>query len=112
MTDVPPDFDWPAPWRPLPFPDGRPDRVASIEAELEREVPPGHVLYGLRCRAVAYNTDDSDDFVFVTDRADVQVAYVHLTWRPEHDPKWPYTVAYPGWDALRLACQERDEGRG
>jgi hypothetical protein len=112
MIDMPEGFDWPAPWKPFPLPDGwlgRVGRVSSAEAELKREICPGHVLYGRTCRAVAYNPRHGDEFLFVTDDQHNPIAFVHLTWQTERDPKWPYTVTYSGWDALRLTWSESHE---
>jgi hypothetical protein len=103
MTDVPDDFAWPPPWRPLPFPPNWLGKVPSVETELQREVPPRHLLNGRTCRVVAYNPDHSDEFLFITDAPNAPIAFVHLTWQAERDPMWPYTVAYPGWEAFRLA---------
>lgn len=106
MLDVPENFEWPPPWKQLPVPDGwlgRVGRVSSAEEELNRELGPGHVLQGRTCRAVAYNPKHPDEFLFVTDDPLNPIAFVHLTWQTERDPKWPYTVVYPGWEAFRVA---------
>ncbi len=76
---------------------------------MHREVPPGHVLHGETCRAVAYNPEHSDEFLFVTDNPNTPIAFVHLTWQIERDPAWPYTIVYPGWEAFRLAWLNPEE---
>jgi hypothetical protein len=103
MIDVPDDFLWPAAWKPLPLPDGWLGLVRSAEAELQSEVCPGHCLYRVACRAVAFNADDVNEFLFVTDNATAPLAFVHLTFRAESDPFWPYTVVYSGGEAFRAA---------
>lgn len=64
--------------------DGEP-----LARELAREMPPGHVLHGRRLRAVARRVDD-DDVAFEVEGAGLCV--VHLTWRVETDPGWPWTT--------------------
>lgn len=103
MTDVPNGFEWPAPWKPLPLPAGWLGLVRSAEAELQSEVCPGHRLYRVECRTVAFNADDVNEFLFATDDPAAPVAFVHLTFQAETDPRWPYTVTYAGWEAFRAA---------
>lgn len=103
MVEVPDDFDWPAGWRPLPLPDGWLGQAGSAEAELEREVSSGHPLFGMTCRAVGFHADDPNEFLFATDSPAAPLAFVHLTWKAERDPTWPYTISYPGWEAFRDA---------
>src|SRR5688572_24765770 len=67
MIEVPDDFLWPALWKPLPLPEGWLGLVRSAEAELQREVGPGHPLFGAACRDIAYNANDVNEFLFVTD---------------------------------------------
>jgi putative acetyltransferase len=103
MTEVPEGFTWPLPWKPVPVPDGSLGLVKSAEAELQSEVCRGHPLYRVTCRAVAFNSDDVNEFLFVTDNPDMTLAFVHLTFRAETDPEWPYTIGYAGWDAFKAA---------
>ena len=103
MGKAPNGFDWPAGWKPLPLPDGWVGLAGSAEAELAREVCSGHELHGAACHAVGFNGDDPSEFLFVTDRPVAPLAFVHLTWRPECDPGWPFTEVYPGWEAFRVA---------
>ena len=57
-----------------------PVNANALEAQLEREVPPGHVLFGRRMQAVA-RRQDCDDVLFVSiDVTPTIVAVVHLTW--------------------------------
>lgn len=109
MIEAPEGFCWPAYWKPLPAPIGWLGQIESIEAELRREVPAGHVLHGAACRAVAYNAADVNEFLFVTDRPDVPIAFVHLTFQVERSPKWPYTVVYPDWEAFRAEWHVTEE---
>jgi hypothetical protein len=71
-----------------------------MEAELSREVSRGHALHGLRTRAVA-RAEHCDDVAFEVEGAGLFV--VHLTWRPETDPRWPHAI-------LVDALPESDDG--
>lgn len=82
--------------------------VESIETELQSEVCPGHLLYRVKCRAVAFNADDTNEFLFVTDNPTVPLAFVHLTYKAETDPVWPYTIPYHGWEVFWMAWQNSD----
>jgi hypothetical protein len=105
---VPDGFLWPQRWKPYPLPDTWLGKVASAEAELQSEVCPGHPLYRVGCRAVAWNAADPNEFMFVTSNPALPLAFVHLTWKAEHDPGWPYTVGYAGWDEFRSAWLGED----
>ncbi|WP_315719605.1 MULTISPECIES: hypothetical protein [unclassified Bradyrhizobium] len=74
----------------------------TLEAELAREIAPGHALAHLPGSIVA-KRDDCDD-VLVTLR-DGRVAVVHLTWSGgrEADPRRPTTVFYDSLDDWRLS---------
>jgi hypothetical protein len=105
MVEVPDNFSWPEPWKPLPLPEGWLGLVRSAEVELQSEICPGHLLYGQACRVVAFNSDDVNEFLFVTGNSAAPLAFVHLTFRAESDPKWPYTVCYDGWESFSKAWQ-------
>ena len=64
------------------------EEASSLESELRRELPEGHVLCGRRCSAFA-TSDERDDVVFELE--DGTFALVHLTWKQETDPTWPFT---------------------
>jgi hypothetical protein len=74
----------PPPWTAVP-----PEAARQLEAELAREVGPGHSLWGRRATALARRTDH-DDVVFAID-GESRVAVVHLTYagRRESSPDWP-----------------------
>jgi hypothetical protein len=72
--------------------------AAAVEcAELRREVGPGHVLHGVRCRLVA-TTPACDDRVYeLIDSG--HVALVHMTWSaPCPDPRVPWTTLWRSLD--------------
>jgi hypothetical protein len=99
---------WPRPWKPLPFPSGWLGQVESLEAELRSELCSGHPLFQLSCRVIGWNAEDPNEFLFATDDPKIPIAFVHLTWKTEQDPNWPYTVGYPCWDAFRSAWATED----
>jgi hypothetical protein len=68
-------MDWIEPWQLL----DQAAHVASFEAELNREVSPGHPLYGLCLRAVG-RRPDRDDALFAIEDGSGRVAQVNLTW--------------------------------
>lgn len=61
------------------------------ETELQREVCPQHILYGIRPTAVGRRWR-RDDVLF--ELPDGRFAQVHLTRRFEANPHWPDTQIY------------------
>ena len=100
---------WPEPWQPLPLPNRWLGLVKSLEVELQAEVCPAHPLHRVECRPVGWNSEDPNEFLFATARPGMPLAFVHLTWKPENDPAWPYTVGYPTWEAFRTAWETKEE---
>ena len=80
------DLKWLDPWRPT---------APGLEAELSREVGPGHVLAGRRAVAVGRRMDN-DDVLFHPPDGPALLAVVHLTWtgQRERRPEWPQTELY------------------
>lgn len=77
------------PWHRVSSPE-------SLEAELARELVPGHRLHGRSgLRAVA-RRGDCDDVLFV---GDTLAAVVHLTWSKETDPTFPDAEIYPSLES-------------
>jgi len=82
------------PWEQLP-----PDRAAAFEAELQRELSPGHPLHGVTLAALACS-HRADDVLFRLD--DERVADVHLTLsRKTERPPWPSHDIYASLDVWR-----------
>ena len=121
MFQLPGNFEWLPPWGPLHSEDdalqfGR--FQAEIESgetiatrlvdELRREMPDGHQLASCRLRAIGQCHSDPNEFLFATDDPGRPLAVVHLTWREETDPTWPYTVCY--LDTDDWIAQMRREG--
>jgi hypothetical protein len=83
--------------------------AGGLEAELRREVGPGHVLYGLRAVSIARRVDD-DEILFHVPRCHLPFAVVHLsgTRRTDADSIWPETVLYRSLDDWSARCMEPD----
>jgi hypothetical protein len=84
MTITSYDFekvDWLDPW----YYSG-----SGLESELIQEVATGHPLFQVKAVAVG-RRKDNDDVLFLLPDHDPPLAVVHLTWRHENNPKWPYT---------------------
>jgi hypothetical protein len=100
-ADQPPVECWLAPWQAISPPDGAP-----LEAELRKELSPGHPLFGLSFSAIGRRSDQ-DDVLVVVHGDPERLAVAHLTWRsaPESDPQWPNTEFFDGerdWTARRM----------
>src|SRR4051812_3532427 len=82
---------------------------AGLEAELQREMAPGHPLFGKPVR-VAARRRDCDDALF-TIVGTSTVAMVHLTWsgRPE-GAAYPWTELYDSFEVWRLFIEAQEPG--
>lgn len=80
---------------------------AALVAELQRELAPGHPLYGSSTRAIA-RRGDNDDVLFTLENG--QVAVVHLVWsgHAEQPPSWPWAVTYRDLEQWLSECMRRD----
>jgi hypothetical protein len=78
------------PWRSI-----EDSQTQQLNAELQCELSPGHLLFGERVCAVG-RRQDRDDILFRFGEAPERYAVVHLTWRgkQEQSPKWPATVVF------------------
>ena len=86
------------PWRAVASDDER------LAAELQREVGPGHVLFGKNVRVIARRFD-RDDVLCEVEGTVPSFAVVHLTWtgKRDLDPGFPRTTLYRSladWEAL------------
>jgi hypothetical protein len=70
--------------------------AGSLELELVREVSQGHPLYGKKTTAIGGLRNCPNDFLYSLD--DGPYAWVHLTWRREHDARFPRCELYADWD--------------
>ena len=83
-------MEWPHPFSPLEHPADK----AAFEAELRREVKPGHPLFGAPVAAIARRYDQ-DDVLFELLDGSCRVAEVHLTWAGDREsPPWPGTALF------------------
>jgi len=93
---------WPAPWAPITDEARalafgrlqRPELAATVVEELRREICPDHPLFGVECRVLAWHTGNQREFLLETDRADMPLVLVHLTWSVESQPHWPFIIPY------------------
>ncbi len=92
--DDPPRFRYP--WKRLR------GTAPALDAELQKEVAPGHPLFGCEATAVA-KAVDSDAVLFAVSLPDTPWAIVHLTWRgqPETNPAWPHVELLSSLAAIR-----------
>jgi hypothetical protein len=91
-------MDWLEPWGAVARPIS-----TGLEAELEKEVVPGHPLYGHRVAAVGRRFDRDEVLYFIKDGA-YPLAVVHLLWREKvegEDSLWPWTVFYSSMEEWR-----------
>jgi hypothetical protein len=91
---------WLEPWRPA---------SSGLEAELEREINPQHLLFGRKAISVG-RRDDRDDVLFLLPDNPDPLAVVHLTWtgKRETNPKWPHTTFYSSLDDWMERCMKAD----
>jgi hypothetical protein len=78
---------------PINWSQLNPADANPLEAELKRELSPGHPLFGRNLRAIA-RRDGYDDVLFTPTGDLTPVYWVHLTWAAETDPAWPWTEQY------------------
>jgi hypothetical protein len=74
-------------------------QVQALDAELQRELSPEHLLFGQPVSAVARRRD-CDDVLFRFGRSPERYAVVHLTGagKRETSSKWPTTKIYASLD--------------
>lgn len=76
------------PWGPMPT-----IGEGNHEAELRREVGPGHPLYQAKVTAIAVR-GDCDDVLFKVGDREPRYAVVHLTWSSQLEPAGFPTVSF------------------
>ena len=80
----------------------------ELEGELVREVSLAHVLAGRPMATVAARKLRKEVIFKLTEEN--RWVWVHLTWRPETDPRWPSSVICDSWASL--ISELADAGRG
>ena len=98
----PSQIQWRVPWWPIPA-----EQDAGTVAELQREMPAGHVLFGRTVQAVG-RRQDCDDVLFYLGESVPQFAVVHLTYARETRPEWPSTALFDTLDAWIQQCMIPD----
>jgi hypothetical protein len=87
-------MEWPYPFGPI----GQDQDRLGLEAELCRELKPGHPLFELPTRALGRRFDQDDVLFEILDGSD-RVAQVHLSWEGEREkPPWPATALFNSFD--------------
>lgn len=92
-------MQWLEPWCDVA--DLGPGFAATFEQVLNREVAPGHLLYGIPIAAIG-KRDGTDDVLFQLLDGSERVAVVHLTWTqsPPERQAWPYTELFANAQAF------------
>lgn len=90
----------------LPPNDSKGSPFESLNEELHREIPPGHLLYGLTTTVVAVCTVTHKDFIFATNDPVQPIALVHLMGTKGTTPKWPYTTVFRTLDEWTAEMKE------
>jgi len=85
--------------------------VEAITKQLEREVPPGHLMYELPVKLIARG--NGDDALFEILDGTGRIADVHLT-RSKSDDRlpWPITTLYPSLTEWAATGMDRDHRTG
>jgi hypothetical protein len=73
--------------------------LAGLEAELSREVGPGHPLYGRRLRAAARCEGCDDTLVALEDTSGWALAHPTFSGRTEVPP-WPQATIFEGFQGF------------
>lgn len=102
------DIQWLEPWWSAE--SLGPEFCDTFRKQFEREVPPGHELYGLAVKLIARG--NGDDCLFRILDGSERVAEVHLTWSkgPERLP-WPGHAVYPdigSWIAKSMIPEHQE----
>jgi hypothetical protein len=89
--EIPPDVCLVKPWEPVG------NSGEGFVRELQNEMSPEHILYGVPVVAVACRIDN-DDVLFATADPSKPLALVHLVWQGrEFRAAWPWTAIYQSW---------------
>jgi hypothetical protein len=96
--------EWLEPWGRITSPA----MARGMEAEVNREIGPDHVLNGADVEALAFN--GADDVLFRIRGSSPRLAVVHLTYSGKQDtfPSFPSTVFYPTVQHFVDECMRPD----
>jgi len=99
---------WLEPWADTDQLDAR--YHESLRKQLEREVAPGHVMYGVPTKLIARG--NGDDALFQILDGSGRVAEVHLTWSSKQERlPWPDTAIYANleeWAQKRMRLEHEE----
>lgn len=104
MSQIPPSCQaLPVGWF---YPDE--ETAQNLHAELQRELPPGHLLTGRAVETFAWREGATDDVLFRHVAEPERFTVIHLTWlgRTEIDAQYP-TVEFDGTFGGFIAEEER-----
>ncbi len=96
MTD---EYEWDGDWQAVTSETER----AELELQLNRGLPPSHVLSGVPATAVARRRKRDDTLFRLPDG---RFAQVHLTRRVETDPRWPDSQLFESFAAWKAVPVE------
>ena len=91
---------WLTPWHQHTNP-------AAAEAELARELSGSHVLANVPVTALACR-QDQDDVLFQLNDGSGRVAVLHLTYRKESAPDWPFTTLFGSLEEFSAGAMAQD----
>lgn len=99
-------MEWLEPWCSLT--QLGPQFAPAFEHELDRELSPGHPLFGITVAAIG-KRDGTDDVLFRLDDGTGRVAVVHLTYcnQPE-SPPWPSCILFHDLQVWSEQCMRPD----
>jgi hypothetical protein len=94
---IPRNIEIVSPWKSVEDSPEIKNQAEHLSARLKEDLPPKHVLQGLKVRAVALRID-RDNVLFEIEGHKMLLAVVHMTWRHEKDSRWPVTKFYQTWE--------------
>lgn len=80
---------------------------STLVAELQREIPQGHILFGVSVSPVARRGDRDVVLFSILDGSD-RVALVHMTWSIETSPNYPRTKVFESLRSWAETCMISD----
>ena len=95
------NIDWPEPWVAY--------ASATTDLEAEKEIPPGHALYGQKLISIGRRQDCDDVLYFVPDHS-FPLAVVHLTWtgKQETESRFPLSRLFGSLNEWLESCMKKD----
>jgi hypothetical protein len=92
------------PWVPLELEDAK-----AILTDIQKDLPPDHVLVGKPARAVAKNIDGGIYVLFILDDRTTECAVVHVQWDGQrYVARFRHSKTYPSLDDWKRSRMIRD----